>query len=162
MQCNKIKRIGFLVDHLGPSQLAYQLIFSANKLLAQSDKVDVCLFFRNFQPPVITPIFGTFTAYEGLNYNGIMVATDLQSASYITKWAGPNRSKMYFYLNELEWLRFRDSFSYESLAMIYNHPKLNLICRSQEHANLVEICWKTPFGVVPNGDVKRFAEILEQ
>ncbi len=157
---NTIKKVGFLVENLSPSQLCYQLINSANAVLGKSDLYDFCLFYRNFGPAPIPCNFGTFTAYEGFAYNGIMVATDFFGAEMITRWPGPNRNKMYYYMNNLDWLLLRSRFQYEQLAQVYLHPKLNLIVRSESHKDIVNACWKEPYGVVEGANVARLVEII--
>ena len=159
---NKIKRLGFLLHDLSPSQISYQLIKTGNELLKTTDKIDLALFYRNFSVSVAEANFGTFTAYECFNYTGIVVATDLQGAANILKWPGPNRNKMYFYLNDLEWIRLRGQpgVDFESLAAVYLNPKLNIICRSETHKEIFESCWRKCAGVIEGGDVKQFVKLL--
>lgn len=157
---NKIKRIGFLFKDLAPNQLVYQVIKSGNELLKTTDHYDLCVFYRNFSVSVLEANFATMTAYEAFNYSGIMVATDLQSASNIVKWPGPNQNKMYFYVNDLEWIRFRDRMPYEDLANIYMNPKLNLIARSDTHKEIIESVWRPVTAVVENGNVFDFVKVV--
>lgn len=158
---NKIRKLGVICEDLGPNQLAYQLITSANTLLEETDDYDVCLFYRNFLPPVKNANFGTFTVYEAFSYDGVMIATDLHSANAMVKWPGPNRKKMYFYIQDLEWIRLRNQMQYEQLAQVYMNPKLNLIARSEDHKNILESVWRPVSAVVEDGDIRRFVEVVE-
>jgi hypothetical protein len=157
---NKIKKIGLLVDQLEPTQILYQFVKTANKFLLTNDWADFCIFYRNFGALPLQPNFGTFSAAECFAYDGFTVATDLQGAQQILRYPGPNRRSLYFYLNDLEWLTTRDKFSYEALASIYLNPKLNLICRSEPHAEIVRAVWKEPKFIIENGDAAKFAELL--
>lgn len=157
---NKIKKIGLLVDQLQPTQLLYQFVMTANKFLMKNDWADFCIFYRNWGGLFVQPNFGTFTAAEAFNYNGFTIATDLNGAQQILRWPGPNRHKLYYYMNDLEWLSMRDKFPYEVLANIYLNPKLNLICRSQTHADITKAVWKEPAFVIEGGDAAKFAELL--
>lgn len=157
---NKIKKIGLLVDQLQPTQMLYQFVTSANKFLQKNDWADFCIFYRNFGALSIQPNFGTFTASEAFNYAGLTIATDIIGAQSILKWPGPNRNKLYYYMNDLEWLSLRNTFNYEAMASVYLHPKLNLICRSQEHFDLINAVWKTPYCIIENGDAAKFAGLI--
>lgn len=158
---NKIKKIGFICEDLGPNQLSFQLITSANKLLEETDYYDVCLFYRNFLPPVRHANFGTFTVYEAFSYDGVTVATDLHSANAMSKWPGPNRHNMYFYVQNLEWVRLRDQVPYEQMAQVYMNPKLNLIARSEDLKNIIESVWRPVVGIVEDANVKEFVKVVQ-
>jgi hypothetical protein len=161
MTKNKIKKIGFVLDNLGPNQLAYQLIKSGNILAEQSDKVDVVLFYRNFAPIVTPPSIAIFTVYDAFNYDGDLVVTNIQDAMSATRWPGPNRHNIYWYLQNLEWLQLRNAMAYEEYAKVYLNPKLRLVCRSQDHYDIVNAVWRTPYAIVEDGNVNKFLEVIE-
>ena len=156
----QIKKIGLLVDQLQPTQLLYQFVFTANKFLLKNDWADFCIFYRNFGALPLQPNFGTYTSESAFAYDGFTIASDIAGAQSILRWPGPNRRNLYFYLNDLEWLSLRDRFSYEALASIYLHPKINLICRSEEHGEIVRAVWKEPKFIIEGGDAAKFAELL--
>ena len=90
-----------------------------------------------------------------------MVVTDIASASNVIKWPGPNRSeKIYFYLNELEWLKLRNSIPYEQMAKIYLHPKISIIAPSQTYKEIFEMSWRDTCGVVENGNVEELVKLI--
>lgn len=157
---NKIKKIGILVDQLAPTQLLYQFVWSANKFLLKNDWADFCIFYRNFGALALQPNFGTFTAAECFAYSGFTVATDIVGAQQILRYPGPNRNSLYYYMNDLEWLSLRDRVSYEQMASVYLNPKLNLICRSEQHAEIVRAVWKEPKFIIEGADAAKFAELL--
>jgi hypothetical protein len=158
---NKILKMGFIVNNLGPNQLSYQLINSANSYLRNKDDTDVAAFYHSMSPIPYKPNFGLFHLFEAFNYNGYMIATNLHSASRMLSWPGPNRHKMYLYCYDLDWLRLPQK-QWEQLAQIYLNPKLHLISRSQNHAEILGSTWKTPISVIEDCNFSRFAEFIRK
>lgn len=160
---NKIKKIGLVVSQLSANQLSYQLIHSTNKLLSQRDDTDVSLFWINDGHRPVKPNFACMPLFECFAYTGITIATSIHTASRILTYPGPNRHPwLYWYCYDLDWLRLpAQQRQFESLATLYNHPKIRLIARSEEHAEILTSVWKPPIGVVPDCNVELLAGLAE-
>ncbi len=157
---NKIKKLGFVVNHLSINQISYELISSANKMLSHRDDVDVSIFWSSDGPRVVKPNFACYCLYEVFGFTGHTVATSLQTASRILSYPGPNQHKMYYYMMDLDWLRLPNK-QFEQLRDVYLSPKLNLIARSQDHFNIISSVWKKPLGIVEDANVEGFAELIK-
>ena len=157
---NKILKLGFIVNNLGPNQLSYQLVNSANEYLRSKDDTDISIFYHQLNPIPYRPSFGVFGLFEAYNYNGYVIATNLYSASRMLSWPGPNRHKMFFYCYDLDYLRFPQK-QWESLAQIYLNPKLHLIARSHFHSEILSLAWKPPVGIVEDCNFSKFVELIK-
>ena len=151
-----LTKIGFILEHLGPAQLPYQLIRSVNSYFEQKDDADIILFYRNCAPFVVTPHCAVMNLYEAYRYDAHLIATDLNSASRILDYFTNDR---YFYVWDLEWTKINKP--YEQLAQVYQNPKLKLIARSQQHAEIIRTSWGINcIGVVEDARIDKFLEII--
>ena len=151
-----LTKIGFIVESLGPNQLAYQLIRSINQLLKERDDVDPIIFYRNTAPFVIQPNFAIMNLFEAFRYYGNIIATDLNSASRCLDYFVDNR---YFLVWDLEWTKLQRP--YESFAEVYQNPKLKLIARSKQHFDILQLTWGiTPIGIVEDARIEKFLELI--
>lgn len=151
-----LNKIGFILEHLGPAQLPYQLIRSINSYYEQKDDTDIILFYRNCLPFVVTPNCAVMNLFEAFRYGANLVATDLNSASRILDYFCDGR---YFYVWDLEWTKANRP--YEQLADIYQNSKLKLIARSQQHFDIIQTTWGiTPVGIVNDCNIKEFLGLI--
>ena len=153
---SKLTKIGFVVESLGPNQLAYQLIRSANQLLMERDDFDIILYYRNLSPLVMKPNFAIMNMYEAFRPDSPLVATDLNTATRILDYFTLDR---YFYIWDLEHTKMNRS--YEDFAQIYQNPKLKLITRSKQHFDIIQLTWGiTPIGIVEDARIEKFLELI--
>lgn len=137
-------KIGFVLNNLGPNQLAFDLIRSANEAL-KDPGLDVVLFYEESRRPCLTPHFAIMPAVESWGYDGVLVATDRSTARKVIP--SPAASKKYFLVYDLEWTRppflpFRENYA------IYGDPNLNLLARSESHADAIANAWNRPPAVI--------------
>lgn len=149
-------KAGFVIQRLGSSQQAYKLADAANQLIMQDD-MDIIVFHDEWDMLPIDTAFMMLQKQHMWSYEGILVATDIRSAEQVLKSPGP--SKKYFYIWNLEWL-YLQSFNNARLANVYQNPKLELIVRSEYHADLVSKCWKTPSFIIEDFDKNEFKKIF--
>ncbi len=129
------KKLGILVNNLGPSQLSFEILIRANKY---SNDLDFVLFYQNLCRPCFNLTSAAMQINEIYSFPGPAIATDLSTAN--TLIAAPSPVRKYFYVWDLEWIRMPQK-NYESLAHIYQNPELQLIARSGSHKKLLENCW---------------------
>jgi hypothetical protein len=129
-----VKQIGIIADDLSD----YFLLKNLN-LLAQETTYDCCIFTPNMAKPIIPIAFGLFQVNEIYDYSGIVVASDLKSAKKLLCVPGPSRKL--FYIKNFEWMKLVQ-FSYELIRDCY--MSLDLIVRSDRHADVITKCFKKP------------------
>jgi hypothetical protein len=151
--------IGIVCNNIGPNQLAYYAIKSGNEFVESGDN-DLVIFFYELMPECIRPNFGVMNLSEAYNYNGVLVATDLNSATRILEYPG-TRNK-YFYVWDLEYLRIGQK-NYEDFCNIYNNPRLPLIVRSKSHKHYLGTIWGgNVIGIEEQANIKNLQKIIEK
>jgi hypothetical protein len=153
-------KIGLMLDNIGPNQLAHYLIQTGNSFLEKnSQRADLVAFTQQTIHPIATPNFATMNISEAYDYNGFLVATNLQTAIKMLKCPGTRRK--FFYVWDLEWTRPQNK-NFAILKEIYNNPKIELISRSANHDKLIELCWRKPIGLVEDARVDQFYSLFEK
>jgi hypothetical protein len=140
--------IGILLDDLGHSQLAFHAIKSANAL-TESGEADVSLFFSSGNRSSLQTFCPVFPLVYSVGFKGVLVATSLRTASWLTRVAAPARKL--FYCWDLEWTRLApQDKQYEQLIRVYRSAAYKLVARTPEHATLISQAWNRPVtDVVP-------------
>jgi hypothetical protein len=152
-----MNKLGIAVWDLGPSQLSYLLITSANRLLASRSDLDVMVFYEALQRPPTPPNFSVLQICEGWCYNGPVVATTFNTAEKLLRF--PSCPRRFFYVWNLEWLRWKTR-SYARLRQVYGSPDITLLARCEEHADILSKLWNRPVQSVGEFDVARLAETV--
>lgn len=151
-----IKKIGFAFTNLAASQASAEFISAANDEVRNGD-LAITAFVEQSAPTVVRPKFAIMSIFEAYGFDGVLVATNLQTAKAI---AGCPRAKAHlFYLYDLDWLRVprRD---YHALADVYRNQYLRLVCRASGHVKPVADAWnKEPIGVIPDFKPKTFYDL---
>lgn len=128
-----MKNIGLILPNLSASQLAFEFITQANKI-SFCGEYECILFPLSITTQCIKPNVSIMNISEIYNFNDILIATNLYSASYIANLK--NNARKIFYIWDLEWLRGK--INYIENIQVYSNPKLELVCRSEDHAEILE------------------------
>lgn len=124
------RKIGIIHRDWGPCDCAFYGISYGNKIVSQTN-IDLIYFYENLPQFVIPPISGSMNIQDIWGFDGLTIATNLDSAFALSKVIG-NHPKV-FYVYDLEFLRPQNrNFLYNT--SIYRNPNLKLVCRSDEHA----------------------------
>lgn len=120
--------LGIILDHLGPSQLAYYTLMQANQGI---DDYEFFLFAENIQPLCLPPKVACMDVAEIYGLRGLLIATSLSGAERLIQLN--DTFPRIFYIWDLEWLRPNNNNFLHNIN-IYRHPKLKLVARSNDHA----------------------------
>jgi hypothetical protein len=150
-----MKKIGFFVDKLDSSELAFLILNQVNK---NADvKIDATIFTTSPSLPMVLPQCAVMGAVELYDYDGVAVATSLETAQILSNMIGPK--KKVFYIWDLEWMRIPQK-SYEALAPIYQDPQFIIAARSNEHAKVIENAWNIKVNIInPNVEIGGFINV---
>jgi hypothetical protein len=152
-------RIGFLVTSMGSTQLAYHILREAPAVLGVVPQLDILAFVQNVSKPWTIPPFALLNISEAFGFDGVAVATDLNTARKMRSFPGPRRR--YFYAWDLEWVH-SPGLDHEGLAEIYADVTLPIVARSEPHARVIERCWGRPVrAVVEHCDMARWMKVIE-
>jgi hypothetical protein len=152
--------IGVLVPNFGVSQLMYSFVQNANDHLTSSANPSITGFFDNPAPLQLIPKFPLMQSHEAWAFPGILIATNLRSATKMLQC--PGTKKKLFYVWDMEWL-YEKNRSYLEFAQFYLNKEIELLARSADHAEAIEDCWnRKVFGIVEDFNMKQLIEALEK
>jgi len=127
-----MKKINFLVEHLGSCQLAYYLIRCGNALA--HDGYQVIAFYDKLSKCVLRPEFPTMQMVESWAQSGITIATSIPTAVDLLDFPGADIK--FFYVWDLEWMRGPQRM-WGPLYDLFTHEDLKLIARTNVHAQVI-------------------------
>lgn len=150
-------KVASFVDSIAISQCSYDMIKSFNKI--SSSEIDTCCFYVNLAPIPVNMNFALLNSYYLPYWNGPIISTSLQTAHIIQKTYA--NLKHFFYLQDLEWLRYNSDFTMNS--SILRKEKTVLIARSSDHADAIwNYCNIRPRYIVNNWNYKQILEIITE
>lgn len=99
--------LALLVDNLGPSQLAYEVLFEANKWSAENRPISV--YYQDRVPPCTPANFFTAHLHHAWNFQGAVISTSLSTTHQLKNFCGPSRR--IYYCQDAEWMRSGADFN---------------------------------------------------
>jgi hypothetical protein len=138
-----MKQLGILTPALDMSQQGLCITHNLN-LLVQNYQVSPTVFFREYAPFPEARLFSLMQEVEVFDFPHPVIATSLDSATRLL--ACPSPTKKFLYCMNLDWV-YLDNLNHEQLSNIYN-SEIELIARSEEHAYVLESCWKKPIAII--------------
>jgi hypothetical protein len=97
-----VNNIGFILDDIGACQSAYLCIKNSNKFLKENIDTCISIFYSENILPCMNPRFARYHISDCTNFEGHLIATSIQSALICKE---VSKSKKYYYINDLEWIR---------------------------------------------------------
>lgn len=149
-------RIGISVDSLGVSHLAMVLIDQINAIGKLDKYIDVIVFYHRYDTLLKPPLFAMLQEEEMWGYDAPVVATTLKTAQ--TLLFCPKPTKKFFYVWDLEWMY--GMYDVDEMAKVYCNPNLHLIARSEDHADIIEQCWKKPVDILEDFNNEQLMAII--
>lgn len=155
-----MKKINFLVNNLGASQLGYFLTRNINEEYASNrHDIDYIVFYEIMHRYCLKPNFAIMSGCEIWGQEGITIATSSDLALKLTKTSGPERRILYLW--DLDWIRGQQRNFYPVYAQLYTDPSLEIVCRSEDHSKLLQNSFNIkPIGIVEDFNLKQFRELL--
>jgi len=151
-------KINFLINHLAASQLAYNLIHSINNQPYDVND-EYTVFVEDITPICVPPTFVIMQLAEAWAQRGITIATNLSTALKLRDFPGP--CAKFFYVWDLEWLRGHGNRYYEFYQSVYSNTALELIARSQTHADLLTNCFNRKVNhIIEDCNIIQFKSII--
>jgi hypothetical protein len=140
-----MKKIGLISKHL-----LELVVIEANRFLTESQDSDVVYFIQNQSLSDEVPAFGIMNIVEAYDFDGILIAFDLDSAEKIIRM--PGASHRIYYITEAEWVN--NGRTYDQLLNILRNPRLTFVTNTEDLKEIVEDCWQYKVSaVIPDYDV---------
>lgn len=118
-------KYGLILPNLRNSQITY---LGINQCNAYKNAV---VFYMEESPPCVPLNVCTMHVHEIWNFDGTLIATNLNGAELCIKRGGNH----IFYVNELEWLKNQN---YLKNYALYNNPSLKLVTRTDSYVRYIE------------------------
>lgn len=148
-------KLGFVVDSLASSQLAYTLVYNCNEWLSKHYDLNIAIFFQEQWLPSIWPEFSQFHVSETIAFDGILVATSLSTAFSIKN---ATRARRFFYMQDLYYRRPNcDRKQWDS---VMNDRDIRKFTRSWDHCLELRLAgYDIQDNVVPSFEIDKILEI---
>ena len=144
-------KLAVLVSSIKPSVDCRDLIIALNEV-ADNTNVDCSLFCLEQVGFPITPLYGVYHMYDFFAFDGIAIATNLETARHMG--VNAKAKKRFLYVQNLEWT---NGGNYNDLYDIYSN--IDLIAKTQEEAELIENAWKKPVMVMEKFNSKQLLKL---
>ena len=150
-----LPKVGFVVDSLLSSQLAYTMVYNMNDWLDKHYEVSFALFYQEQWLPSLWPACSQYHLSEAVAFDGSLVATSLSTAFSIKN---ATRAKRFFYIQDLYHLRpHTDGKVWES---VMNDRDIRKFTRSVDHHDELEKSgYDIEHNVVPSFEIEKILEI---
>lgn len=148
--------IASLVTDLRLNQNSYCMIKQFNQM--SSNNINPCCFYQNLSIPPIDLNFVLLNSYYLPYWNGHVFATDFQTADLLLNIKGP--CKKYFYIFDLEWLRY--GLDFKDTTSILTNIELTLVARNWDHAMMIKnYCNIAPKFLLNDWNADQLLEIVK-
>lgn len=135
-------KFGVILNNLLPAQFSHEIITELNN---EWNNYDGILFVENTTAECVHVSSSIMSIDQCYNYDAVVVANGLSAADKLIDMCGPY--KKIFYLWDLEWMAYQNR-NYHEFSRIYRNNGLKLVCRSQDHAEMVEKCYNVKASVM--------------
>ena len=155
-------KIGVLLKDLMLSQCNYEFITQANKFYSpkHTGEADIIAFYESLSIHCTQLFFACMNIKEAWSYNGMVVATSLNTAKRLITFPTP-KNKL-FYIYDLEWM-LPTHREFSKFAEVYTNNELVLLARSDKHAKLIEEAWGTKvYDVIENFNLRGIINVVER
>lgn len=130
-----MKKVGIILNSLASSELAFFSVNSLNRFVVNDVSHDAVIFISEIAKPCLKPLFSIQNMVDMWSFEGTLIGTNINDGKFMIN--APIRATKILYMYDLEWLRRgKNNFLYNIDVM--RNPKLKLVARTQEHANLIE------------------------
>jgi hypothetical protein len=151
-----ILKFGVMVNSVDMSQKCFYLVKHLNDLVDADYMFSPIVFYKEYAQGIDVNRFCTLLEQQVWGYSGVVIATSIETAETLIQCPCP--TKKFFYVWNMEWLY--DQYSYSKLAHVYLNDELELIARNNEHASVIEKCWKKPKYIMDNFDTNILKQVV--
>lgn len=153
----RLYKFGIMVNSLDLSQKSFYIVKHLNNTVDQDCQFSPIVFYKEYAKGIDVNRFCTLLEKECWGYDGVVLATSLETAETLLHCPCP--VKKLFYVWDLDWLY--NTYTYPYLQAIYQSD-LELIARNKYHATVLEKCWKKPRYLMDNFDPAILTQIVKE
>lgn len=148
-------KIAFIVEDLGPSQIAAILVNQANRALYNSIGFNISLFFIEQIPPCVDPMFARYHVADLIDFDGYVIATSVKTAK---EMMNAKRAKKCFYITEI--VQILNNPKDKELIDILDDNSVLKITRSKDYFDkLRELGHHINTNIIKDFEIGKFLEL---
>ena len=153
-------RAGIIINNFKANQIGNTILQEISKIKKQEYHSDIICFCEKRSFASISGNKDITFLHQGhlWGYNGTCIANDLDTC--LTMINCSSIKNKYFYLWDLEWMG--QNYDLDYLCSIYLNPLVKLIARSEEHAQIIESCWKKPVATIEDFNYEEITKIINE
>lgn len=153
---NKVTQVGVVLKNLEPATMTYGLIDFANKVSRDRLDIDVSIYIEDIKTPPTTINVPVYQYRNMYGLRGSLISTCITTTKYIMSI--PDTCQKYFYIWNMD--EYITLGNIDEVLSLYNDDRLKLICRSEEYAKIVSMCFNVQPLVCESFDHPDFLNII--
>jgi hypothetical protein len=143
--------LGFYIDSQGQSEVVNAIYNTLNNFVDNKTVDNASLFYNDIDHNPIQPKFGCFNSTDVWYFTGNLIVVGVKNAISIKKVI--NKFKPYF-------LYTREKNSV--LQMIHVSKYMDIVAANEEDASYIKRVTGVDAKIVPDGDISKITEILDE
>jgi len=151
-----MKKLGIITQQIANDQKHISIIKSLNTISEKERGLDCILFYADMGLMQEPNYFALMSIIETLDYDGILIATDIMSGLLLQNCL--MAKKKYFYIWDLEWYHTSRTSSF--IQQLYTSDEVELIVRSEDHAKIVERIFKKPKHIIEEFNHEQIEKLI--
>lgn len=151
-----MKKLSFLVNHLGPNQISYLLCKNIPEFIKNNPDTDVCVFYETLFQHAFYNQFCIMSSNELWGYDGPCISMSFDMAEKLLKM--PTVRKKIHFSFDFDWCF--QVYNTERLNRLYSNPSLEFFVRTEEHARQFKDRWNRDCKVVGDLNVSEISKII--
>jgi hypothetical protein len=151
-----MKKLGIMFNDIVNSQQYISMSRHLNEISMNNRDVDIVVFSNNVQAVPQKNEYAILSGTEALDYDGVLIATDLISAYILDRCFCA--TKKYFYVWDVNWHIYPRPIDF--VRKVYLNPEVELIARSKDHAKIIGKVFKQPTYVIEEFDHEEINNII--
>ncbi len=142
---DELYNVGIVIQHIGYSQLAFDVLKSVEQFCLNYVGVDICFIIQQQNPSLINPLCPVLTVDHLIGWKSPLITTDLSTTIDAINNVSEN---IYYYVYDLDFLQ-RWDLKTSVLNRVFNDPRITLITRHHTYKKIIE----QEFGVSVRGEI---------
>ena len=158
-----MRQFGVLVKNIDLSQHGLHLLGNLNSLVAEYPDLCPIVFYETYSTLAYPAHFAMVQHKEAWLFDGPIIASSIDMVQTLLQCPRPNPK--FFYVWNLDWIYMspnQPSIQLSFLNHIYTNDDIQLIARSEQHARIIENCWKKPASIIEDFNYHDIAKLIKR
>lgn len=151
-----MKKLSFLIEHLGANQISLLLSANIEKFCKKNNEFDICVFYDKILPHSFAANFCMLPSSEMVGYDGACISLGFRMAKKLIN--SQTVSEKIHFAFDFDWSL--GIYNTSELEQVYQNKKLKFAVRNEEYAKSFENAWGITPHIFGDIDVRQIGEIV--